>query len=95
MPSIVYLLHLDPPYRHAKHYTGWTGRPLAERLADHAGSKGARLLKVQRAAGGSWRVARTWTFHRAHEAKQHERRLKLRAAKRYCPVCRGESPILD
>ena len=23
--GIVYLLHFDRPYQHARHYTGWTG----------------------------------------------------------------------
>jgi hypothetical protein len=27
--GIVYLLHFDRPYRHARHYTGWTTDPVA------------------------------------------------------------------
>ena len=56
-PGIVYILHLDPPYRHARHYTGHAEPGhLAERLAEHGT---ARLLQVQREAGGSWHLART------------------------------------
>lgn len=40
---IVYLLHLIPPYRHAKHYTGWTARTLDERLKEHRGFQGRDL----------------------------------------------------
>ena len=34
-PGTVYILHLDPPYRHARHYTG--------------NPESSRFLKVQRA----------------------------------------------
>ncbi len=46
----VYLLHLERPYQHAKHYTGWT-QDLAARLAEHAAGRGARLLEVAGAHG--------------------------------------------
>jgi hypothetical protein len=39
----VYLIHLDRPYRHARHYTGWTP-DLDTRLTRHAKGQGARLL---------------------------------------------------
>ncbi|MGO9899899.1 MAG: hypothetical protein ACLP0J_09445 [Solirubrobacteraceae bacterium] len=39
----VYLLHFDVPYRHARHYTGWTGRDLPGRLAQHQAGAGALL----------------------------------------------------
>jgi len=57
--SWVYLLCLDPPYKHARHYAGYA-RVLPVRLAQHGTSNGARLLEVQRQAGGSWHIARTW-----------------------------------
>jgi hypothetical protein len=28
----VYILHIDPPYQHAKHYIGYTVRPIKERV---------------------------------------------------------------
>ncbi|MGH3737254.1 MAG: hypothetical protein ACRDT6_16805 [Micromonosporaceae bacterium] len=60
----VYLLHLDRPYRHARHYTGWTS-DLAGRLAEHAAGHGSRLLAVVRGAGIGWQLARTWRGPRA------------------------------
>lgn len=96
MPAIVYLLHLTPPYKHAKHYTGWTGRELEDRLAEHRGTqgrdmggKGSSLLAAQNRVGGSWIVAKVWTFKTAAEAKRKEQAIKTRAAARYCPICTG------
>jgi predicted GIY-YIG superfamily endonuclease len=78
----VYLLHFDRPYKHAKHYTGWTD-DLGARLAQHAASNGARLLAVVHAAGIGWQLARTWPGGRARE-----RQIKRQGgASRYCPMC--------
>lgn len=82
-PGTVYLLHLDPPYRHARHYTGWA-KDLDARLAEHARGAGARLLAVQLDAGGTFRLARTWAADR-----NRERSLKRQGgAARHCPICR-------
>lgn len=78
----VYLLHFDRPYRHARHYTGWTA-DLAARLAEHSVGRGARLLQVVTDAGIGWTLARTWTG-----SKARERQLKRQGgASRYCPCC--------
>jgi hypothetical protein len=69
-----YLLHFDPPYRHARHYLGWTEH-LEQRLARHQAGGGARLMTVITDAQITWRLARTWEGTRAAE-----RRLKNRAA---------------
>jgi hypothetical protein len=55
MPSVVYTVHLWPPLKHARHYTGTAreGR-LPQRLTDHALGRGARMLAVQVERGGSW-----------------------------------------
>jgi hypothetical protein len=83
----VYLLHLDPPYKHARHYLGWASAGnLGYRLAHHAAGSEANLLLHAAKAGGSWRIARTWAGDR-----HLERRLKRRGgAARVCPVCRPE-----
>jgi len=47
----VYLLHFNEPYKHARHYVGWTARNVKRRLAEHEDGRGARLLAVVRAAG--------------------------------------------
>jgi predicted GIY-YIG superfamily endonuclease len=82
----VYLLHLDRPYAHAGHYTGWTA-DLTARLDQHAAGHGARLLAVAKSAGIGWKLARTWTGSRAVE-----RALKRQGgASRRCPLC-GVTP---
>ncbi len=54
----VYLIHFDKPYRHARHYLGYTD-DLDARLAAHANSNGARLMEVIVEAGITWQLART------------------------------------
>lgn len=66
MPGTVYLLHFSAPYRHARHYTGWT-YDLAARLAVHAAGHGARLVAVAKAAGITFALARTRPGTRADE----------------------------
>lgn len=78
----VYLLHFDRPYRHAKHYLGWT-LDLDARLAEHAAGRGARLLEVVASSGIGWRLARTWPGGRARE-RQIKRQGGL---SRCCPLC--------
>jgi predicted GIY-YIG superfamily endonuclease len=79
----VYLLHFDRPYKHAKHYLGWTPGDLSARLAQHGTGQGARLLAVVHAAGIGWQLARTWTGSR-----KRERQLKTQGgASRRCPLC--------
>lgn len=78
----VYLIHLDTPYRHARHYTGWA-KDLDTRLEAHRHGHGARLMQVIKEAGISWRLARTWPG-----TKTLERAIKDRHnAPRLCPGC--------
>jgi hypothetical protein len=77
-----YLLHLEPAYKQAAHYLG-SASGLAARLRQHGTCDGARLLQVQREAGGSFVLARTWPGGRAVETH-------LKAQKqgtRLCPLC--------
>lgn len=78
----VYLLHLDPPYKHARHYTGFAS-DLDERLKDHRAGRGARLLQVVKEAGGTFRLVRTWPGTRTLERAIKD----MRAAPRLCPEC--------
>lgn len=83
----VYILHFDQPFRHARHYIGWTGTDLESRLAYHAAGRGSRLLKAVIAAGI------TWTVVALIPGDRHlERRLKSHAATRYCTLCGGKLP---
>ena len=79
----VYLLHFDRPYKHARHYTGWT-TDLPARLAAHLAGNGARLVEVITTAGITFSVARLWPgTHRSWE-----RQLKRwGGAARVCPRC--------
>jgi hypothetical protein len=81
LSEFVYLLHLDPAYKHAAHYLG-SAEDLERRLSQHGGPDGARLLLVQRQAGGTWHLVRTWAG-----GKQKESELKSNNGKRYCPEC--------
>jgi len=83
----VYLLHFDRPYRHARHYLGWTPGSVPARLRMHERGQGARLLAVVREAGITWQLARTWPGGRVRE-----RQLKRQGgASRCCPLC-GVNP---
>src|ERR1700758_320227 len=79
--KIVYLYHLDPPYKHAKHYLGKTD-DFSRRDAEHGGPHGARLLQVQKEAGGTWHLVRTW-----RGGAKKERALKTTSGAQYCPEC--------
>lgn len=79
---VVYLIHFDTPYKHARHYLG-SAANLNARLDDHRRGTGARLMAVIKDAGITWRLARTWSGGR-----RVERRLKtLGSAVRICPIC--------
>lgn len=82
----VYLLHFDEPYKHARHYIGWSDN-LDARIDAHRNGTGARLLEVIIGAGIGFCVARTWK----RKTRAYERRLKKRGgAARICPLCRKE-----
>jgi len=82
--GVVYLVHFTEPYRHARHYTGWTA-DLESRLAEHHAGRGARLLQVITQAGIEWTLARTW-----QGTRERERQLKRQGgASRRCPICRA------
>jgi hypothetical protein len=76
------LPHFDRPYRHARHYCGWTTN-LPERLTSHVTGHGARLLEVVAVEGIGWQLARTWIGDR-----HRERAIKNQCGlSRSCPIC--------
>jgi hypothetical protein len=83
--GVVYLVHFTEPYRHARHYTGWTA-DLDSRLIEHQAGRGARLLQVITQAGIEWTLARTWQGTRARNVSSSVRG----GASRRCPMCRAE-----
>lgn len=83
--NVVYLLHFDPPYEHARHYLGFA-KDLGPRVNAHMHGKGARLTQVAHDAGCHMVLARVWT----NGSKRLERQLKNRKnAPQLCPICQG------
>ena len=81
--GVVYLLHFDAPYKHARHYTGWTGDDMLDRLGRHATGRGARLMTVIHQAGIGFILVRT-----CEGTRRTERAIKnAGGAVRYCPLC--------
>jgi predicted GIY-YIG superfamily endonuclease len=80
--GIIYMLHFSQPYKHARHYTGWTEDLLA-RLDRHASGQGARLVDV------IWHAGIGFTLIRICEGtRDTERAIKnAGGAVRYCPAC--------
>lgn len=80
----LYTLHFDPPYKHARHYEGWTSNP-THRFAEHLAGRGSKLVKAAIAAGCQVIVVRVEPGTRADE-----RRLKNRKdAPARCKICRA------
>jgi predicted GIY-YIG superfamily endonuclease len=80
--GIVYMLHFSEPYKHARHYVGWTEDLLA-RLDRHATGHGANLIGV------IWQAGIGFTLIRICEGtRSTERAIKnAGGAVRYCPAC--------
>jgi predicted GIY-YIG superfamily endonuclease len=80
--GVIYMLHFDQPYKHARHYVGWTD-DLFDRLDHHANGTGARLVAV------IWHAGIGFTLVRICEGtRRTERAIKnAGGAVRYCPAC--------
>jgi predicted GIY-YIG superfamily endonuclease len=84
MNGTIYLLHFSEPYKHARHYVGFTTN-LEQRLDEHSKGHGARLLQVIIEAGLTFSLTRTW-----QGTRKDERRIKNRKeAPRLCPICKA------
>lgn len=82
MKGTVYLLHFTAPYKHARHYVGFT-TDLDRRMLDHFHGRGARLVEVIGGAGLGAMIARTFDGDR-----RLERRIKnQKQTPRLCPIC--------
>src|SRR6266567_6741267 len=83
--SKVYLIHLDKPLNHARHYLGFS-EDLFKRLQQHRNGQGAAFMRAIEKQGISWHVSRIWDGDRAFERvlkDQHN-------ASHLCPTCRQE-----
>lgn len=86
MKGTVYLIHLEKPISHARHYIGWA-KWFSNRIRHHRQGTGARLLAEAVRREINFDVVRTWE----NEDGNFERSLKnQKNAKRFCPVCLGE-----
>lgn len=83
----VYLLHLTPPLKHARHYIGFTKdeNALRRSLEHKRGTKkGSPLIRAALAAGCTVKLAKTWPG----ADRAFERMLKNRKnASAFCPCC--------
>jgi len=78
----VYLIHLDTPLKHARHYLGYS-EDLPERVKKHRTGQGAAFMKAISKQGISWHVSRIWDGDRTFERilkDQHN-------ASHLCPTC--------
>ena len=81
-PGVIYMLHFSQPYKHARHYVGWTD-DLLDRLDRHASGHGARLVAVITQAGIGFTLVRI-----CEGTRRTERAIKnAGGAPRYCPAC--------
>lgn len=91
-PGYVYLLHFSEPYKHARHYLGWTN-DLPKRLREHMNGKRANcvLTYVIKNAGIEHQVVRTWagpiTLEKALKKRKNNRLL--------CPICNPDVKEFD
>lgn len=84
-----YLLHIEPPYKRAKHYLGWTKADDSptRRFDTHLAGRGSPLIKAAIAAGSTVTISRTW----AKASRTDERALKnQKNAPRFCPICKAK-----
>jgi len=81
----VYLICLDEPLGHARHYSGYAKKPdCVDRLAKHGTKEGSRLLRVAKERGITWTVVQVWP----EGDRAFERSLKKRGQAAICPRCR-------
>lgn len=88
----IYLLHLDPAYKHARHYLGWTAGDVEDRVFTHVAGRGSPLVRAAVQAGSLVVVARTWDDSDRFE----ERRMKkTKNVPNYCPICNPDEEEAD
>ncbi len=87
----VYLVHLEHPYHHARHYLGWA-LDVDQRLTEHREGRGSPLLRAATMAGIDFRIARTWP----ETDRYFERQLKSwHKSSQLCPLCQHHAPSAE
>ena len=88
----LYLLHLEPRYKHAGHYLGWTPDLRVNRRAmehiDGVKHKASPLVLAALNAGSTVVIARRWEGQEFD--RKAERAKKHRGHARLCPLCRRQ-----
>lgn len=80
----VYVLHFDPPYKHARHYIGFCEGTVEKRFERHCNGNGNPLVKAAKNAGSKITVAHV--FEGA--SRTFERQLKNRRdVCKWCKLC--------
>lgn len=87
----VYLLHIDPPLGHARHYVGFsTDDDPCRRVEMHRKGAGSKMLRAAVRSGRKLTLVHFWTgADRKFEAWLHKRR----DASKWCPSCGGSRPL--
>jgi hypothetical protein len=84
--GVIYLLHFERSYHHARHYLGYTD-DLEARVAAHRAGHGSPLVAAAVRDGIEFCVAATWPGDRHEERRMHRYR---NSPRRLCPICRAE-----
>lgn len=79
----VYLVHLDSPLGHNRHYMGFSTN-VEQRIKRHQQGRGSKLLRAAKNHGIGFRVVRVWE----NVTPAFERKLKNRKeSPTFCPIC--------
>jgi predicted GIY-YIG superfamily endonuclease len=83
--TAVYVLHFDPPFKHAHHYVGFTTHAdVATRLDEHMKGAGSRLVRAVARAGHAVHIAHVFIG----ADRRFERQIKNRKdVSRWCRIC--------
>jgi predicted GIY-YIG superfamily endonuclease len=81
----VYLLHLERPMGHSRHYLGYSS-DVGRRLAQHQVGHGAQFLRAALRRGIGWQLSRCWPGG----DRRLESALKRISSRTLCPLCAGE-----
>jgi predicted GIY-YIG superfamily endonuclease len=86
MDSMVYILHFDRPYYHARHYLGSTSN-LRRRVSEHKSGhgSGAALTDAIRRAGIGFVVADVWP---GNQNQEYQLKNHYKNTPKLCPICK-------
>ncbi len=92
----IYLIHLDQPMKHARHYMGWAANLDARAEIHRRGvSDSCSFMRAVHKAGIGWHIVRTWDGSRDLEKQLKGRRPRKDGSRtrggsmtRHCPLCR-------